>query len=445
MLIAEFIFLLMMLYIGSRFGGIGLGVISGIGLTIEVFILRMPPASAPVQVMLIIIAVVSCAAILEAAGGLKYMLQIAERILRKHPKRITILGPLSTYIMSIMLGTGHAVYSIMPIIGDIALKNKVRPERPMAAASVSSQLALTGSPISAVVACYLGKDVLQIPGLEDLNLLNILSVTFPATLIGVLALSLYSNFRGKELDDDPEYQKKLEDPEFRSEIENSSHTSLNEVVPFSAKLSVYLFLLSLVTIVLIAVFPEIRTIGENSKPISMGIIIQMMMLAFGAIILIASKVPVKNVANGVVFKSGMTACIAIFGIAWMSDTYFSYAMPQFKAAITGMVNDYPWTFAFALFAVSVVVNSQAATAKILLPVAVAIGLPGPVLIGLMPATYAYFFIPNYPSDIATVNFDLTGTTKIGKYYFNHSFMFPGLIGVVVACVVGLGLAQILIA
>ncbi|MGN0893474.1 MAG: anaerobic C4-dicarboxylate transporter [Succinivibrio sp.] len=444
MLIAEFIFLLLMLYIGSRFGGIGLGVISGIGLVIEVFVLRMPPASAPVQVMLIIIAVVSCAVILEAAGGLKYMLQIAERILRKHPKRITFLGPLSTYTISIMLGTGHAVYSIMPIIGDIALKNKVRPERPMAAASVASQLALTGSPISAVVACYLGKDVLQIPGLENLNLLNILCVTFPATLIGVLALSLYSNFRGKELDDDPDYQNKLKDPEFRQEIENSSHTTLNEVIPFTAKLSVYIFLLSLVAIVLIAIFPSVRTVGSDPKPISMGIIIQMMMLAFGAVILIASKVPVKNVANGVVFKSGMTACIAIFGIAWMSDTYFSYAMPEFKAAITGMVHDYPWTFAFALFAVSVVVNSQAATAKILLPVAVAIGLPGPVLIGLMPATYAYFFIPNYPSDIATVNFDITGTTKIGKYYFNHSFMFPGLIGVIVACIVGLGLANVLI-
>ena len=444
MLIAEFIFLLLMLYIGSRFGGIGLGVISGIGLVIEVFVLRMPPASAPVQVMLIIIAVVSCAAILESAGGLKYMLQIAERILRKHPKRITFLGPLSTYTISIMLGTGHAVYSIMPIIGDIALKNKVRPERPMAAASVASQLALTGSPISAVVACYLGKDVLQIPGLENLNLLNILCVTFPATLIGVLALSLYSNFRGKELDDDPDYQNKLKDPEFRQEIENSSHTTLNEVIPFTAKLSVYIFLLSLVAIVLIAIFPSVRTVGSDPKPISMGIIIQMMMLAFGAVILIASKVPVKNVANGIVFKSGMTACIAIFGIAWMSDTYFSYAMPEFKAAITGMVHDYPWTFAFALFAVSVVVNSQAATAKILLPVAVAIGLPGPVLIGLMPATYAYFFIPNYPSDIATVNFDITGTTKIGKYYFNHSFMFPGLIGVIVACIVGLGLANVLI-
>ncbi len=176
----------------------------------------------------------------------------------------------------------------------------------------------------------------------------------------------------------------------------------------------------------------------------MGVIIQIIMLAFGAIILIASKAKVSQVANSVVFKSGMTACIAIFGIAWMSDTYFKYAMPSFKESIVSMVSEYPWTFALACFTVSVVVNSQAATAKIIIPIAAAIGLPAPMLVGLMPATYAYFFIPNYPSDIATVNFDLTGTTKIGKYYFNHSFMVPGLIGVIVAVLVGVTLAYLIL-
>ena len=444
MLIAEFIFMLLMLYIGSRFGGIGLGLVSGIGLMVEVFILRMPVGHAPVDVMLIILAVVGCAAVLEASGGLKFMLQIAERILRKHPKGITFLGPLVTFLLSVMLGTGHAVYTIMPIIGDIALKNRIRPERPMAAASVASQLALTGSPISAVVACYLGKDVMQIPGLENITLVDILMVTFPATLLGVIAMSVYSNFRGKELMDDPDFKKKLEDPDFQAQLKATSQTTLNEKLPREAAISVGIFLLALVLIFIIAVFPSIRTIGEGAKPISMGVVIQMVMLAFGALIVIIAKTPVAKVPNGVVFKSGMTACVAIFGIAWMSDTYFAYAMPSFKAAITDMVNNYPWTFALALFAVSVVVNSQAATAKILLPVAVAIGLPAPVLIGLMPATYAYFFIPNYPSDIATVTFDVSGTTKIGKWYFNHSFMVPGLIGVFVACLVGLLLAKLFI-
>ncbi|GJH43720.1 anaerobic C4-dicarboxylate transporter [Pasteurella canis] len=445
MLYFEFLFLLLMLYVGSRFGGIGLGVVSGIGLVIEVFIFRMPVGKAPVDVMLIILSVVTCASILEAAGGLKFMLQVAERILRSNPKRITLLGPLVTYLMTFMLGTGHSVYSIMPIIGDVALKNKIRPERPMAAASVASQLAITSSPLSAAVVFYLGK-IVELPGFEHVSLLDIISVTVPATLVGTLALSLYSMRRGKELENDPEYQRRLQDPIWRDRILNTTSTTLNEELPPAAKQSVYLFLLALVVIVIVAMFPDIRTIGEGDKvkPISMSLIIQMMMLCFGGIILLVTKTNPQIVPNGVVFKSGMVAAIAIFGIAWMSDTYFKFAMPEFREGITSMVRHYPWTFALALFAVSVVINSQAATAVMMLPVGLELGLPVALLVGLMPATYGYFFIPNYPSDIATVNFDVTGTTKIGKYYFNHSFMVPGLIGVVTACCVGYVLAQIMI-
>ncbi len=445
MLYFEFLLLLAFLYAGSRYGGIGLGVVSGIGLAVEVFILRMPPGKAPIDVMLIILAVVTCASILEAAGGLKYMLQIAERILRKNPKRVTLLGPLVTYVMTFMLGTGHSVYSVMPIIADVALKNNIRPERPMAAASVASQLAITSSPLSAAVVFYLAQ-ITQLPGFEHVSLLNIIGVTVPATLAGTIALSLYSLRRGKELQDDREYQRRLQDPIWRERILSTTSTTLNEELPAAAKKAVLLFLLSLIVIVVIAMFPEIRTVstGDKVKPISMSLIIQMMMLCFGGIILLATKTNPQTVPNGVVFKSGMVAAIAIFGIAWMSDTYFQYAMPQFKAGITEMVETYPWTFALALFAVSVVINSQAATAVMMLPVGIGLGLPAPLLVGLMPATYAYFFIPNYPSDIATVNFDVTGTTKIGKYYFNHSFMMPGLIGVIVACCVGVAIANIII-
>lgn len=442
MLYLEFLFLLLMLYTGSRYGGIGLGVVSGIGLIIEVFIFRMPPTAPPITVMLIILAVVTCASILEAAGGLKYMLQMAERILRSNPKRVTFLGPLVTYTMTFMLGTGHAVYSVMPIIGDVAIKNGIRPERPMAAASVSSQLAITASPISAAVVYYLS----ELVGIKlDLTLLDILMVTVPATLCGTFLLSVYSNYRGKDLDKDPEYQARLNDPVWKKRIENTTATSLNDVLPSAAKHSVIIFILAILTIVFIAMFPDIRTIGEDAKPIKMSLIIQMMMLGFGGIILLLTKTPVQKVPEGVVFKSGMVAVIAIFGIAWMSDTYFQHAMPQFKGAVTEMVTVYPWSFAFALFAVSVVINSQAATARMMLPVGLGLGLPPALLIGLMPATYGYFFIPNYPSDIATVNFDVSGTTKFGKYYFNHSFMMPGIIGVVSACCIGYLLAQVVIA
>ena len=312
----------------------------------------------------------------------------------------------------------------------------------MAAASVASQLAITASPISAAVVYYLA----QLSDIQhSITLLSILMVTVPATLFGTFLLSLYSLKRGKELNDDPEYQARLKDPEWKKRIESTTATSLDEVLPTSARNAVLIFLLSIVVIVIVAMVPEIRTIVDGDKPIKMSVIIQMMMLCFGGIILLATKTDPRDVPNGVVFKSGMVAAIAIFGIAWMSDTYFQYAMPQFKSGIVEMVTNYPWTFALSLFIVSVVVNSQAATARMMLPVGLGLGLDPALLIGLMPAVYGYFFIPNYPSDIATVNFDVSGTTKIGKWYFNHSFMSVGLIGVVGACCLGYALAQIFIA
>ncbi|MEM7737625.1 MAG: anaerobic C4-dicarboxylate transporter [Deinococcota bacterium] len=441
MLFAQFLFLLVMLYIGSRYGGIGLGVVSGIGLSIQVFVFGMNPTSPPITVMLIIIAVVTCASILEAAGGLKYMLQMAERLLRARPRRITLLGPLVTYTMTLMLGTGHAVYSIMPIIGDVALKNKIRPERPMAAASVASQMGITGSPISAAVVYYLAT-------LADINtsitLLSILMVTIPATLTGVIIMSLYSMRRGVELEDDPVFQQRLEDPDWKDRIANTTATTLDEVLPASARNAVLLFLAALATIVVIALVPSIRTVAGSDRPISMSVIIQMMMLAFGGLILIVTKTPTTRVPEGVVFKSGMVAAIAIFGIAWMSDTYFQHALPAFESGITDIVQRYPWTFALAMFTASVVINSQAATCRMMLPVGLSLGLSPALLIGIMPSCYGYFFIPNYPSDIATCAFDTSGTTRIGKFYFNHSFMLPGLIGVSTACIVGYVLAQIFI-
>ena len=439
MLILQFLFLLLMLYAGSRKGGIGLGVVSGIGLLIQVFVFRMSPTSPPVTVMLIILAVVTCASILEAAGGLKYMLQVAERILRKNPKHITLLGPLVTYTMTFMLGTGHSVYSVMPIIGDVALKNGIRPERPMAASSIASQMGITASPLSAAVVFYLT----TMAGIdESITLLHILGVTIPATLLGTMIMSVVSMRRGVELEDDPEYQRRMADPITRRQIEETTATSLDEVLPVSARNSVLLFIAGLLTIVGIAMFPSLRDVG--GKMVSMNDIIQMIMLAFGGLILILTDTDVKKVPEGVVFKSGLVAAIAIFGIAWMSDTYFQHAMPVFEVSIKEMVTQNPWTIAFAMFIVSVVVNSQAAVARMMLPVAIGLGLSPQLLIGIMPSVYGYFFIPNYPSDIATCNFDSTGTTKIGKYYFNHSFMIPGLISVGSACVIGYVLAHIII-
>ncbi len=439
MLYLEFLFLFCMLYLGSRFSGVGLGALAALGLMVEVFIFRMPLAEPPVAVMLIILSVVTCAAVLEAAGGLRYMLQIAERILRNNPKQITILGPFTTYFVTLLLGTGHAVYSIMPIIGDVALKNNIRPERPMAAASVASQIGICASPISAVTVYYLS----QLSGINpQINLLTIMMVTIPSTMAAVLLITLYSLKRGTELAQDPEYQRRLKSPKWQKILASKAYTDEIEDLPTSAKVSVWLFLLALASIIFVAMVPQARTIGEELIP--MDKIIQMMMLAFAGIILLVTRTSTSKIPEGVVFKSGMVATIAIFGIAWMSDTFFQHAMPVFKASITDMVHTYPWSFALALAVVSVVVNSQAATARIMLPVALSLGLPPEVLIGLIPATYAYFFFPVYPSDVATCNFDISGTTRVGKWYFNHSFMIPGLIGITSACAVGYALAHIIV-
>ncbi|MTI15460.1 anaerobic C4-dicarboxylate transporter family protein [Sansalvadorimonas verongulae] len=224
-------------------------------------------------------------------------------------------------------------------------------------------------------------------------------------------------------------------------MKSTTATTLDKKLPASSHHAILLFVIVLLSIVAVAMFPSIRTIQGST--IGMSTIIQMMMLAFGGIILLVTKTPTVKVPDGVVFKSGLVAAIAIFGIAWMSDTYFKFAMPSFQSHIMDMVQTYPWTFALAMFIVSVVMNSQAAVCRMMLPVGLAMRLSPQLLVGIMPSCYGYFFIPNYPSDIATCNFDSSGTTKIGKYYFNHSFMTPGLIGVITACISGYLLAGLM--
>ena len=439
----ELFVVLAFIFLGARIGGIGIGFAGGAGVIVLSLILGVPTSQSfiPVDVILIIMSVITAIAAMQVAGGMDWLVQLAEDFLRKNPKRITFYAPIVTYLMTLMAGTGHTAFSTLPVIAEVAKGQGIRPSRPLSIAVVASQIAITASPISAAVVYYLA----QLSDIQhEITLLSILLVTVPATLFGTLLMSLYSLKRGKELEDDEEYQERLKDPVWREKILNTTATSLDEVLPASARNSVLLFILSILVIVVIAMWPEVRTIVDGAKPISMAVVIQMMMLCFGGIILLATKTDPRDVPNGVVFKSGMVAAIAIFGIAWMSDTYFQYAMPQFKSGIVEMVTNYPWTFALALFIVSVVVNSQAATARMMLPVGLGLGLDPALLIGLMPAVYGYFFIPNYPSDIATVNFDTSGTTKIGKWYFNHSFMSVGLIGVIGACCLGYVLGQMII-
>ena len=438
----QLLIVLVCLYFGARRGGIALGVISGIGLAALVFIFQMKPGSPPTTVIYIIIAAVTTAGILQAAGGMDFLIQIAERFLRKHPTRITFLAPYCTFFLTVLCGTGHVVYILMPIIADISLKEGIRPERPVAVSSIASQVGITCSPIAAAVVAFVSMSVANNSGV---SILQVLAVTMPACMIGLFFAALFSSRRGKDLIDDPEYQERLANPDLKEYMFGETVTSLNKVLPKSAKGSVCLFSCALILIGLFAMFPNLLpAYGDPAKPLAMTSVIQIVMLLIGGIILLVYRVKPVEVVQGKVFQAGMVAVVAIYGIAWLSDTYFSAYIGPLKESINTMVQAAPWAFAFALFSVSVLINTQGGTVLAVMPLGFSLGIPVAVLVGILPSVYGYFFIPNYPSDIASMNFDRSGTTKIGKYLLNHSFMFPGLISVTTSCIVGYFWAQIII-
>lgn len=426
----EFGVLLLAIYIGIRVGGIGLGLVGGAGVTVFTFAFGMKPGSPPIDVMLIIVAVVAASATLHAAGGLVYMVQLAEKLLRRHPKYIVFLAPYCTWLLTMAVGTGHAVYMLQPIIADVAYKTGIRPERPMAVSSVASQMGITASPIAAAVTSFLA---LSLKAGHNVTLVNILSVTIPATAIGIFFAALWSLRRGKDLDKDPEFQERMKEPTFRCQLEENV-TLLDESISTRAKRSVLLFFAGVIAIVLIAMFNLAPIV--DGKPVSMTTIVQIVMLTTGAFILLYSRVKASQIASSSVFAAGMVAVIAIMGIAWMSDTFIDTNKEILVANMKAMVSHYSWLFAVAMFAVSAFVKSQAATLLIMVPIGFVLNIPINHLIGMIPACYAYFFFCFYPSDLSAISFDRTGTTRIGKYLFNHSFMIPGLIGVGCATLVG---------
>ena len=437
-MILQLLIVLLALWVGSRYGSLALGAISGIGLAILVFCFGLKPGTPPTDVIYIIIAAVTCAGVMQASGGMDWLIQIAERLLRKHPDRITFLAPLCTFFLTVLVGTGHVVYTLMPIICDIALKKGIRPERPCGVASIASQVGITCSPIAAAVVAFV--TISNANGF-DITIPRVLMISIPACVIGLMAAAFASYHRGLDLDKDPQFQARIKDPEQRAYIYGSNATTLDKVIPQSAKNAVFVFLAALGVIVLFAIVPSLLP-SWNGQSLKMNIVIQIVMICAAALMIIFCKAQPKKAVAGPVWQSGMVAVVAIYGIAWMADTYFSNYMPEIQAILTDIVKDYPWAIAIVFFLVSVLINSQGAVVVSMLPLAYSLGIDGWVLLGVLPSVYGYFFIPNYPSDIATVNFDRSGTTVIGKYLLNHSFMMPGLICVVTSTLVAYGLAAL---
>ena len=436
-MLLQLLFVLVAIIIGARLGGIGLGVLGGLGLAVLTFVFGLEPTSPPIDVMLMIVAVIAAASCMQAAGGLDLMVKWAEKLLRKNPSKITLLSPLVTYIFTFIAGTGHVAYSVLPVIAEVATETKIRPERPLGIAVIASQQAITASPISAATVA-----LLSMQSGYHISLMDILMISVPCTLIGVLAGAFCSLHVGKELAEDPEYLRRIANGEFTSDQYRTKGVENHR----AALLSVVIFIAATIGIVLFGSMTELRPWFSlpdgSSRQMQMAHIIEILMLSAAALILLVTRTDGIKAVQGSVFSAGMQAVVAIFGIAWMGDTFIGGNMEELKGSIEHIVTEMPWLFGLALFVMSILLFSQAATIRAMLPLGIALGISPYMLIALFPAVNGYFFIPNYPTVVAAINFDRTGTTHIGKYVLHHSFMMPGLVATGVSVALGLLMIQL---
>jgi anaerobic C4-dicarboxylate transporter DcuA len=450
MIFLQLAVLLICIFIGARMSGIGLGVMGMIGLLILLFVFGLQPSDPPLEVMLIILSVVTAAAALQAAGGMDYLVNIAGKILRRNPGKITILGPIVTYFFTLFAGTAHISYSILPIIAEVAIKARIRPERAMSMSVTAAHMGITASPVSAATAALL--TVLTANGVK---LADILMVCIPSTLIGVIVGILFVLKRGKELDKDPEFLEKMKDPTFAQHINSGDQQNAEIPLKPGAIKSVVIFGLAVLSVVLLGSFPALLPNFSDIEGFAPGFavnaagqvqmpsMIMMIMLASAGLIILFAKTTAAQVTKASLFSSAGQATIAVFGVVWMSATFMDNNYALIKDSLGQIVTSYPWLFAVALFAMSILLFSQAATTKALMPLGLALGLSPAYMVGIFPAVNGHFFIPGYPTLLTAIQFDRTGTTKIGKYVLNHSFMLPGLVTTLAAVIAGLILQSIL--
>lgn len=435
-ILLQFLVVLGAIWMGARSAGIGLGLWGAVGLLVLVVAFGINPTSPPVDVMLIILAVIMAASVMDAAGGIDFLVRIAERIIRANPKYVTIVAPLTTWTFTFLAGTGHIVYPLLPVIYETAHQNGIRPERPMAVATIASQQAITASPVAAATAAMIG--LFAEKGMGEWGLAQILMICVPATLTGVVAAAIISMFMGKDLKDDKVYQARLAAGQIPAPQAPEARPPLRP----AARLSALIFLSGVALVVLFGFFPALRTLPGAKAALAMPIVIEIVMMSAAALMLLATRINVDEVPKTPTLRAGVVAVIGIFGLAWLGDSFIAANKGVIVPAIGSWAEAAPWTFAFGLFFASVLLYSQAATTRALMPLGMTLGIPPQFLIAMFPSVNGYFFIPTYGSLIAAINFDLSGTTRIGKYVLNHSFMVPGIVATSVAVITGLAIARV---
>lgn len=429
-----------MILIGSQMKGIGLGVMGMVGLIIFVFFFNMRPGDPPIDVMLVIMAIVTTAATLQACGGLDYLVHLAEKVIRSNPSKIVFIAPFTVYFFCLFAGTAHLLYSLLPIISEVAAKKRIRPERPLSVSVIASHLAITGSPMSAATAAFAGAGILGYPG----ALIDIMKVCIPACLIGILISCLVVLKKGKELNEDPIFLEKMKDPAFAASLDSGDEGQQKQISK-GAKLSVIIFSIAVLMIVVAGAFPSLlptfeagsaSLIMKANGELQMVAVICMVTLTASAAMLLLTKTSAVKVTQVSLFSSMATAVVSVFGVVWMSATFMSHNKVEIQGFLQEVVTLYPWTFAIAVFILGALMFSQAATTKTMMPLGMALGLSNPALIAIFPAVNSDFVLPGYPTLLAAINFDRTGSTKIGKFVVNHSFMVPGIVAIVVAIAAG---------
>jgi anaerobic C4-dicarboxylate transporter DcuA len=442
----QFAILFAMILIGARMKSIGLGIMGIVGMLIFVLVFHMRPAEPPLDVMMIILSIVTLAATLQAAGGLDYLVGIAEKIIRSKPSQITFIAPLVSFVLCLFAGTSHVIYSLLPIISEVAAKKRIRPERPLSISVIASHLALTGSPMSACTAAMAA--ILAYPSAA----VNIMKVCIPAGICGVLAGSLSVWKMGKDLNKDTEFLEKMKDPEFVKSIEASQESKFIAIKP-GAKTAVAIFGVAILLIVFCGSFPDyLPRFAEGKENFSvkangqlkMATVIEIVTLSAAACIMFFTKLKPIEVTRMSLFTAMAAALISVFGVVWMSATFIDHNQKIIQLALGDIAAAHPWTFTFALFIMAALMFSQAATTKAMMPLGIALGVANPSLIAMFPAVNADFVLPGYPTLLAAINFDRTGSTKIGRFLFNHSFMLPGLVAIGTAVAVGFLLSHYLL-
>ncbi len=442
----EFAILIVMILLGARLKGIGLGLMGIVGMLIFVLGFGMRPADPPLDVMMIILSIVTTAAALQASGGLDYLVSIGEKIIRSNPSKIVIIAPLVSFVLCLFAGTSHVIYSLLPVISEVAVKKRIRPERPLSISVIASHLALTGSPMSACTAAMAA--ILAYPSAA----VDIMKIGIPSCLIGVLAGSASVWRMGKDLDKDPAFLTKLQDPEFEASLSSSLNNSARSIQP-GAKTAVAIFGLAILAIVFCGAFPSLlphfdagadnfSVKGDGS--LKMVTIIEIVTLTAAMAIMFFTKTSAAEVTKASLFTSMAAALVAVFGVVWMSSTFMAHNQAVILKTLGGFTTEHPWTFTIAVFIMGALMFSQAATTRAMMPLGIALGIANPSLIAMFPAVNTDFVLPGYPTLLAAINFDRTGSTRIGRFVINHSFIIPGMVAVTVAIATGFLLSRLLL-